>query len=678
MTSNSPIPPTLRNLIRDGLARADRFASKSASQVARLRTTGGNSKPLSARTLRRHFLTLPGVLIVLWIYTLYWGERSVFSKSIPECQWENWESWPADANPHRVVFVADPQLVDPHTYPGRPWPLSTLTIKYTDRYLERNYRKIRWDLVPDSVIFLGDLFDGGREWATSESESPEAQYHRYKSQYWLGEYDRFAKIFFDLPVQVSSGSNRRDDACNLLASLPGNHDLGFGIGIQEPVRGRFNAYFGESNRIDILGNHTFISVDTVSLSAKDDDQAREREDLWGPPMEFLDTVKSMIGKSVQRETSWRFNGTLPTTRFRHELVETEQLAISKLFNDAPSSPWEGSVFPSVLLSHVPLYRPPGTPCGPLREKWPPSSPPKGQSEPLANDERNAIAVQRGYQYQNVLTPETSKKITGSIGTLKYAFSGDDHDYCEVVHRGYQSSGSGIREITVKSLSLAMGIRRPGFVMASLWNPVDETGAPLSSAKDFSTQQTMQTQLCLLPDQLGVFIRYGILFVFTVLLLTISAAHTAFFSSRTDASRDMPLLPITNISSSAENEKAELSQFRNHRNPSSNESSSSQTSTSEARNKLWERTQTARTRSSSPIGGYGLPPSRQTYTPPLIDHAGTYAVESNLNHSYYPSHQGYRSIARRRQGLGLFLYEIRMGFAKVGVVLLWYTYLLWNG
>ena len=71
---------------------------------------------------------------------------------------------PKDAKPHHLVFVADPQLIDPHSYPGRPWPLNPLTVLITDNYLKRGYGAMQHRLHPDSVFFLGDLFDGGREW----------------------------------------------------------------------------------------------------------------------------------------------------------------------------------------------------------------------------------------------------------------------------------------------------------------------------------------------------------------------------------------------------------------------------------------------------------------------------------------------------------------------------------
>ena len=76
----------------------------------------------------------------------------------------------------------------------------------------------------------------------------------------MKEYTRFGDVFFK---SWSGGSK-------LIASLPGNHDLGFASRIQMPVKERFDAYFGPLNRMDVVGNHTFVSIDSVSLSAMDE------------------------------------------------------------------------------------------------------------------------------------------------------------------------------------------------------------------------------------------------------------------------------------------------------------------------------------------------------------------------------------------------------------------------
>lgn len=443
---------------------------------------------------------------------------------------------PRGATPHHVAFIADPQLVDPHTYPGRPWPLSTLTVMYTDQYLRRSFSSIQKDLVPDSVLFLGDLFDGGREWATSKSSSPEEQYKNIKDSFWKKEYGRFMKIFLnpwkEQEYNAVDGRGRR-----LIASLPGNHDLGFGNGIQEPVRQRFQYYFGESNRVDVIGNHTFVSIDTVSLSAMDQpdpltggtstsvtDDFSPRP-IWQDVDEFLD---SMARHKAHAETEeLRMMQKKPEDiQFEHRIVD----AVEESIRDQPKA--EGAGFPTILLTHVPLYRKPATPCGPLREHYPPAAP------NLEEDEPNSLKIAGGYQYQNVLTPTISAELVTKAGpNVAQVYSGDDHDYCEVSHREFIGSPN---EITVKSLSWAMGIRRPGFVLTSLWNPVDPTtGASLETG----SPATIQNHLCLMPDQLGIFIHYGCVLGLTLVLLFMSSTcHVLFAPKR--SSPNGAVLPLS--------------------------------------------------------------------------------------------------------------------------------------
>ena len=573
---------------------------------ARSRRERRSNRPSSARRAVSHLLSVPVLLTLAWLLVLWHGERQSFRDHIGRCDWEKWENWhharPSDAgddhaagsaaSPHRLIFVADPQLVDPHTYPGRPWPLSSLTIYYTDLYLRRSFSLLQGVLAPHTIIFLGDLFDGGREWSTGSTKSPEQRWRRYGETFWLREYERFGRIFLQKPVSASSrcpkttgdvyGSCRA--APRIIATLPGNHDLGLGSDIQLPVRDRFNAFFGEGNRVDVIGNHTFVSVDTVSLSAKDAGLGQPpaqaagnvndgNENVWRPAQDFLNDLKGKMAQAAAREVRFLSGATRGVEagdkeRYRHE--------IGIPGDRQPQLHARGEVtghstnFPTIVLTHIPLYRDAGTKCGPLRERWPPSE----TTDDGGSDERNAIKIQKGYRYQNVLTPSLSQEIVDKAGGVGggrngvvYAFSGDDHDHCDVAHTRYShSTGEGqagtakatakIREITVKSISWAMGVRRPGFVMASLWNPIgldgegqqvsSDGGAAAAAAAAEGARQTIQTHLCLLPDQLGIFVRYAWLFVVTVVALgaravvrTVSAsrARAAFKQRREQGSHD---------------------------------------------------------------------------------------------------------------------------------------------
>lgn len=78
-------------------------------------------------------------------------------------------------------------------------------------------------------------------------------------------------------------------------------------------------------------------------------------------------------------------------------------------------------------------------------------------------------------------------------------SGDDHDSCIIEHP-FRSPGSlltSITETTLKAFSMAMGVRRPGYHLLTLYPPSHDLSATVSSGATYT-----QTN-CLLPDQLGI-------------------------------------------------------------------------------------------------------------------------------------------------------------------------------
>jgi hypothetical protein len=49
------------------------------------------SSPVARAILRR--VTFVRIVILVWLYIVYWAERTVFRSSIDECDWPNWEKW---------------------------------------------------------------------------------------------------------------------------------------------------------------------------------------------------------------------------------------------------------------------------------------------------------------------------------------------------------------------------------------------------------------------------------------------------------------------------------------------------------------------------------------------------------------------------------------------------------
>ncbi|KAL8707443.1 MAG: hypothetical protein Q9220_007531 [cf. Caloplaca sp. 1 TL-2023] len=561
----------------------------------------------------RSLLNVPTVLTLSWLLIIWWGELGTFQSDIRRCDWHQWERWPKDAVPHRVVLVADPQLVDPHTYPGRPWPLSTITRHHTDYYMRKSFTLVQTHLEPKTVFFLGDLFDGGREWLPPGTNTSDLRWRKYGEDYWLQEYKRFGNIFFNEWGQRAIRGYHLDHQ-KILAGLPGNHDLGLGNGIKLPVRKRFNAFFGDGNHVDIIGNHTFVSLDTVSLSAKGQldpttgqQGAGEGEGsnhaIWGPTEDFLEDVKTLKRHAIDRIVRLRNSG-IENDRLLHKVLKISDPQPSKI---PPGVETPKVQMPSILLTHVPLYRPKDTPCGALREHFPPSTKPSENGEYIESDTRNAIRVAYGVQYQNVLTPEISNEIIDKVGDVEFAFSGDDHDYCDIVHRGYTSPRGGIREITVKSFSWAMGVRRPGFLLLSLSNPLDHTKHQPSETQH--PHGTIQTHLCLLPNQLSIFIRYLFFLGTTFIILFIHAIRATSNQKRRIPHTNGALIPLATTMKPKSGSSSPPPSYP----PSTNNSSAGSTSPTRTSlqphpsNGLAVRSTASRTRNTpSPMNGYSYP------------------------------------------------------------------------
>jgi hypothetical protein len=531
-------------------------------------------------------------------------------------------------------------------------------MKYTDQYMRRAYSRIQTELYPDTVFFLGDLFDGGREWSTRTTKSPEKQYQQYGDDYWMNEYRRFGSIFFDHWGDGGLTPRPGQPGRKFISSLPGNHDLGFAKGVQVGVRDRFHAYFGDGNRIDVLGNHTFVSIDSVSLSAFGVPSSQELEELWRPTVDFLDGAKEQKKKLTQRELRVQ-QGLKPYPTFPHHEIEAKDLPKATL----PHADSDVTEFPTILLTHVPLYRAPDTSCG------------------LQREHGSAISVSGGYQYQNVMNKEITTDIANKIGDIRYAFSGDDHDYCELVHRGYASGGGGIREITVKSISWAMGVRHPGIVLASLWNPVDAQGKPQNDVA-----KTIQTHLCLLPDQLAIFFRYALLFALTLFLLGTRAALLAYnILPSAPLTPEDPILPTTTTT----HDKTPLahprfdtaSDFSSH---STNSSTSSTKTTAGATPSLQVRN-TAQTRGNT----YSLPmpmphqdKATNPYSYPWVQHAGFSDYGDGDDEEGKKGVRTWGKVGgrrKRKKGFALFREEFGGQLGRVLVFGLgWYFWLVWRG
>ncbi|KAL1735503.1 Metallo-dependent phosphatase-like protein [Schizophyllum commune] len=365
-------------------------------------------------------------LKIVWVFSVFYFELWTFHRHAGSCEWPVPRQDRVDDAEH-VLLVADPQILDMNSYPGRHPALQWLSQVIVDLNLRKNWRAAMRSR-PDKIIFLGDMLDNGRMEMTDEEYSA---YHR-----------RFRRVF------QGSGTTPT-------YYIPGNHDIGLGepsaYSRSTQADERYVAHFGEPNKIVHAGAHALVMIDAPSLV----DEDRERISL---------------GRTFDE---WAFppNGTMAFAK-----------TIPRDIDDAT---------PRILLTHIPLHRPPKSGCGPLRE-------------------RGTIRAGHGGGYENTISRDASQMLLEAIKPT-YVFSGDDHDYCEYTHH---YSGRIAQEITVKSLSMAMGVRRPGYQLLSL--------APAERGADDAAAAA--TALCLLPDQLHIYL--GVYVPLLVLSLALVGAVNA--------------------------------------------------------------------------------------------------------------------------------------------------------
>jgi hypothetical protein len=276
---------------------------------------------------------------------------------------------------------------------------------------------------------------------------------------------------------------------------------------------------------------------------------------------------------------------------------------------------------------------------------------------------NAIPINRGYQYQNVLTEVVSKDIATKAGPITQIYSGDDHDYCEVVHRAYNGAP---KEITVKSMSLAMGVRRPGFQMVSLWNPIDPSTGKSTSRK---SSPTLQNHLCLLPDQISIFVQYAYIMVLTLLILIVRGLAIAVRGGGSDTTAYTPILPLTE---------------RQPDEHTSSATSASASSSSKSRNDGYFASRgtifSSRNTSDSP----GRDTARGVRHAQIVGTSGmTDARSSKSQDQLWLSRESLTAerdllIGGFRRSLFLLRREVLAPMKKVGIAaFLWYLWLVWT-
>lgn len=228
-----------------------------------------------------------------------------------------------------------------------------------------------------------------------------------------------------------------------------------------------------------------------------------------------------------------------------------------------------------------------------------------------------------------------------ITLILYFYSGDDHDYCEYTHTITLPHGppQSVTEISVKTISMVMNVRRPGFQLLSL--------SPAELRK--SDHPTFDHTPCLLPDQIKIYLdiylpllAVSILVVFVVNFKT-GAPRQSHRKNSSDASQ---ILFVT-TNDDTDSEDSEMTPY--YREFSSTSSLPSPVST------VYPSKGTSRSSSQS-RGWFVLQGHRQQLKADRPSIYGGLGQMKDLIFSFLPSRT--RSKPHRRSWLGTVMRDIR--------------------
>ncbi|BGO89273.1 hypothetical protein NBRC10512_003911 [Rhodotorula toruloides] len=377
----------------------------------------------------------------------------------PDVRWRDAaRSHDARGKPFHVLILTDPQLLDMRSYPSRNWVLRWLGVKMTDLYARKS-----WKAVTRSRGKGGGGVDAV-VWLGDLLDSGTEMVDRKEHSSYVHRFH----LLFPLPrastssfSALSSSPRSRSHLIPPIPSitLPGNHDLG--LHLSSPSLARY---------------------------------ARELfEEAFGPPWGEREwngwSLVWIDSMALLEEEFWEADG----GQFREMRRWLDELG-------------RGTVTqPRILLTHTPLYRPEGTLCGRLRE----------HSRPIYQG--------AGKNYQNELDEQKTRWLVERVRP-SLVYSGDDHDSCIITHP-YTSPLDGVTpvvETTVKAFSMAMGVRRPGYHLLSLYAPLPPSSASLDPSldpSDLPVSYTYTQTNCTLPDQLGTYLH---------LYLPLAASFFLFF------------------------------------------------------------------------------------------------------------------------------------------------------
>ncbi|SPO20676.1 related to protein FR, involved in hyphal branching [Ustilago trichophora] len=511
---------------------------------------------------------------LLWLALLFYGERAVFHNAANNCQWpvpSASSSNGATAAVH-ILLVTDPQIIDRDTYPDLPFSslLYPIVRHFSDNYLRNAWTALavnpnKWlhhghilppeqeaqrrsssrsGLVqpPDGVVWMGDLTDGGRR-GRSDAEWT-ALVKRFHNIFWRPREANWEALHSTLSTTRQLIVPRTSASMFIpTIYLSGNHDIGLpgssaghrvdALASEDAIE-RFNRDFGmkidgggfvvkERNSFKqlSLNGRVLISTD-ISLGATHELILVNAQDLVGMERQGGGPFDTRLGSDHPGKLDGQLGDNAHNAyKETYEFVESIR---------------SGSInVPRVLLTHVPLHRQEGTSCNDVA---------RSAQHGVTRESNRALhqGTDRGSTYQNMVSSSVTDWVLQCIDPLA-VFSGDDHDHCEHRHTRISSNtpiativdgfkADEIPELTVKSVSMTEGVRKPGFARLSLFSP------PSSVSSSSEQHAAMAYTPCLLPDQIAIWTQ--VYLPFFVVSLVGLFVWPQYSQSGSDAAGYLPL------------------------------------------------------------------------------------------------------------------------------------------
>lgn len=329
-----------------------------------------------------------------------------------------------------------------------------------DFYLAHIYRTVRWWTVPTHVTVLGDLL--GSQWISDE------EFERRGLRFWSRAFAGSERVpdevaAWPAPVYDVAGSLGtelyNDTWQSRILNVAGNHDIGYAGDLTMERMERFERVFGKANYEvrfelppEVLTAAGAASIRDESADDNDDESSTHQDDRLIPELRIVVLNDMNLDTPVENT----------------ELQDQTYKFVNDVINTASAVEFKGHF--TVVLTHVPLYKPEGICVDPPFFTFYEEDGTLKEQNQLSND------ASKGF-VEGIFGLSGDPAAPGSgLGRRGVVLNGHDHEGCDTYHfinqsdttddkawqaRTWQNATAeglvgqpslpGVREITVRSM-----------------------------------------------------------------------------------------------------------------------------------------------------------------------------------------------------------------------------------